>query len=241
MSRLTDELNRLYAPHESAAADDSRVTTRAMQLAFTRNADWQHVSGLWRDVQVDLELPPPALSVSASNGYAMWFSLQSALPLAEAMAFLGGLRHRYLAELPDGSIVLQPAPGSACLTQVPAEDAGSGKWSAFIDPGMGVAFVDEAGLDMPPNPERQADLLAGLASISPAAFRQARAKLAGDEAVTTAPPTATAHTGAASASPLGGPFTDPASFLLAAMNDPSLAMRDRIAAATALLPHFPAK
>ncbi len=234
MTRLTDELTRLYGPHETTVPDGTRPTTRALRIIFSRNADWERVAALFRDVQVDLELPPPALSVSASSGYGMWFSLQAAVPEDEAAAFLAALRQRYLAELPDSGIALQPAPGSACLTEVPAEDTASGKWSAFIDPGMGSAFIDEAGLEMAPNPERQADLLAGLASIRPAAFCQALDKLLPAPAPTAAAPDA------ASPAARHGPFSDPTSFLLAAMNDTTLPMGERIAAAAALLPYFPA-
>lgn len=232
MPRLTEQLNRLYGPPEAATPDAAPALTRALLITFARNADWESVADLFRDVQVDLELPPPALSVSASSGYWLWFSLQTPVPRTEAEAFLAALRRRYLAELPDSAITLQADPGRACLTQVPAADAASGKWSAFIDPGMGSAFIDEAGLEMAPNRERQADLLAGLASIAPSAFRQAVEKLV--PAAPTTPGTASTASDAA----LSGPFRDPTSFLLAAMNDPTLPMGQRIEAAKALLPYI---
>jgi len=61
--------------------------------------------------------------------------------------------------------------------QLPPCLQSSGKWAAFIHPGMGAAFADEPGLDMPPTPAAQLGFLESLRSIAPAQFVQALAKL----------------------------------------------------------------
>jgi len=222
MDKLTTELSRLYGqPGEP----------RALLLGFRRTADWERAASIWQAIQEELELPAPAISVSVADGYRLWLSLATPLPAPEAQAFLEALRGKYLADLAQGKLeLLVGEPGS--LSPVPALDPASGKWSAFIDPSMGAMFVEEPGLEMAPSLDRQADMLAGLHSIGSEALRRATESLRA-EATSEAPV-------AAGVSPPGlqAHFTDPRSFLLAVMNDASLAIRDRIEAAKALLPSF---
>lgn len=84
---------------------------------------------------------------------------------------------------------------------------------------------------MAPSDERQADLLAGIASIQREVFERALARLSasGETAGADAPNDAVS----ASAS-----FTNPKAFLLAVMNDPAVGIAHRIEAAKALLPWF---
>lgn len=212
----------------------------APAIEFARAADWDAAAELCRGAVEDLELPAPAVSVAGGGGYRIWFPLTRPVALEAAGAFLEGLRRRYLAELAPGRLRLLPAPGASAGSRriglVPALDPAAGKWSAFIDPAMGAMFVDDPGLGMAPNPERQAELLAGIAGVSPAAFDAALARLATPAAAATliAPPAPLAGSGFGAERR----FPDPASFLLAVMNDPAVAMRDRIRAARALLPHF---
>lgn len=210
---------------------------RALLVDFARAADWEDVARLCRGLQEDFELPAPALSVSAGAGFRVWLSLAEAVPAPRAAAFLDALRRRYLPELPAARVRLLPGGGPADRVGLaPALDAASGKWSAFIDPGLGSMFIDEPGLDMAPGPDKQADLLAGLASIRADDFERALAALLAGEAATPAPGvTAGGRLG------LGGGFADPKSFLLAVMNDPSAGAGDRIRAARALLPYFETK
>lgn len=222
MDKLTTELSRLYGrPGEP----------RALLLGFQRTADWERAASLWQAIQEELELPAPAISVSVADGYRLWLSLAAPLPSTEAQGFLDALRGKYLADLSPGSLeLLVGEPGS--LSPVPALDPASGKWSAFIDPSMGGMFVEEPGLEMAPSLDRQADMLAGLRSIAGDGLRRALDKLRTD---------AEADLAAAGTPTSSGPqghFADPKSFLLAVMNDTSLAMRDRIEAAKALLPAF---
>lgn len=223
---------------------DGRV--RALVVEFARASDWQHAARLYQAVQDELGWPAPALSVSGHQGYAIWFSLAQAIPLAQAGAFLAALRTAYLADFPALRLGLHPAAETPALIKlVPGRHPASGKWSAFIDPTLGGMFIDESWLEMAPNQDKQAELLAALKSITPAEFDAALSVLKSappsDPAPTAAEPTSPSEVPARRRSTLkvGGDYRDPQSFLLAVMNDESVSARHRIAAAKALLPHFP--
>ena len=235
MNRLNDELQRLYSLPEPAAGGDG--TTRAMVLGFARAADWERVAAIYRNVQEELDLPAPAMSVSAKGGYRLWFSLAAPESVDSVRDFLSSLCRKYLADVPPALLECASAPDLAALP--PAPDAVSGKWSAFIEPSLGSVFVDEPGLEMAPNSDRQADLLASLRSIRREDFQGALARLA--------PPAETASDRVEHVRPrselncgpnLAGAFTDPKTFLLAVMNDPAACAEHRIEAAKALLPYF---
>ena len=223
---------------------DGRV--RALVVEFARANDWQHAARLYQAVQDELGWPAPALSIEGHQGYAIWFSLAQAIPLAQAGAFLAALRTAYLADLPAQRLGLHPAAETpAQIRLVPGRHPASGKWSAFIDPTLGGMFIDESWLEMAPNQDKQAELLAALKSISAAEFQQALSVLqrppVADPASTDAvlaPPGAVA-TRRRSSLNVDSDYRDPQSFLLAVMNDESASTRHRIAAARALLPFFP--
>jgi hypothetical protein len=59
----------------------------------------------------------------------------------------------------------------------PRLNPASGKWSAFIHPGMGASFAGDEGLEMQPPEAGQVALLESLESASPAQFAQALARL----------------------------------------------------------------
>jgi hypothetical protein len=234
---------------------------RAMVVNFSKPADWEAVANLYRLVQDDLDLPAPAISVSGRKGYRIWFSLGEPVPAAQATEFLDALCRRYLADIPAGNVEFAPdtnqaaAGKQAVVKLVPALHMSSGKWSAFIDPSLGAMFIDEPGLEMAPNMDRQANILAGLESVKAADFQRALGILqqAAEAEATTAPvaPEASANLPDEAASQpcldtgrrraklnVGEHFSDPQSFLLAVMNDPSASARQRIKAAKALLPYF---
>jgi hypothetical protein len=221
---------------------------RAMLVNFAKPGDWPQVGNLYQAVQDDLDLPAPAISISGRKGYTVWFSLAEPVPLAQARHFLDALRRKYLADITAVNLQLRPAAEQAIAKLVPALHTTTGKWSAFIDPSMGAMFVDEPGLEMAPNMSRQADLLAGLKSIKAGDLQRALSVLE----------TATESSGEPDPSPtqrpenlrseaagrtramlnVGTNYSDPKSFLLAVMNDPSASARQRIRAARALLPYF---
>jgi hypothetical protein len=138
--------------------------TRTLVLHFdgARNGkgeqQWEALCAVANALQNRLGLPAPAVSISGLDGYALWLSLETPVPAAQARRFaaLLGASHA------DGPEALPP-----CLN--PA----SGKWAAFIHPGMGSSFAEEPGLEMAPPSAAQAAFLESLASISAAQFAQA--------------------------------------------------------------------
>ena len=253
MTRLQTEYQRLYLPPGTGAdsADapgligaDGRV--RALVLALSRPADWDALSPLWRGVQSDLELPAPAIAVNGVDAFELWFSLAEPVPVAEAAAFLQGLRLRYLADVKPARLRLWPdaaaptaSPGPA---RIPALQPATGRWSAFVAPDLPAVFGDDPSLDFQPVDDAQAEQLSRLASIPPDAWQAALAQLqpvapvASLAAVAPAalsPPASSAVTAHAA---LQGPYQDPRRFLLDVMNDPTVALVLRIDAAKALLP-----
>lgn len=259
MNKLTTQLQRLYfrldQPELRQQAEDDLSSqsfhpvgadgmVRTLLIKFARPGDWEVVARLYQALQEELDWPAPAISVSGEKGFRLWLSLAQPVPLAQAQHFLAVLRRRHLADLPPASLELVPDAESATINLVPALHTVSGKWSAFIDPSLGSMFSDESGLEMAPNMDRQADLLAGLKSIDAAAFQHGLAQLAADDSppspATEPVPGESAQRPAGERSTLtvGSNFSDPKSFLLAVMNDPSASAGQRIKAAKALLPYF---
>ncbi len=226
MDKLSGELQRLHFLPEQQA--DSRQ--QALGIAFRRAADWESAALLWHAVQDELDLPAPAVSVDG-QGYRLWFSLAEPVDAEAAERFLAGLQTRYLTDLPTSRLEFGIAGDLP-----PCPLAEPERWAAFIDPGMGSMFTAEPWLEMAPNRNQQADLLAAFDSIRTADFVRALTLLqpvaqpADDGGDTAKPPVSTLS--------LQGPFADPKQFLLALMNDPSASPQLRIEAAKALLPYF---
>lgn len=266
MNKLFAELRRLYflpgQPFQNLDAGDTPVETnlaeqggmlRVMVVGFERAVDWEHAAMLYQAVQEDLELPALAVSVSGNEGYQLWFSLTEPVPAERARLFLNALHRTYLHEVrpahlkfwPDVDASLSAEP--SLLNPPPTLDETTGKWSAFIDPGLGSMFIEEPGLGMAPTLDRQADLLAGLKSTKANDFERALNILqTRNEAVTKPSELAAAglQDSGSSVAPVrptlnvGSDFADPKSFLLAVMNDSSVSTDFRIEAAKALLPYF---
>ena len=257
MNRLQRELHRLYIPAAASgeAPDtaaprliDAEGRVRAMVLTLAAPADWPTLAPVWSGVQADLDLPAPAIAVSGRDGHQLWFSLAEPVPVAQARVFLEALCRRYLAEIKPARLTLMPSAGADSAQQalhadpVPAEQPSTGHWSAFVAPDLAPVFADEPWLDLPPNPEGQAQLLARLQCIRPVEFGQALARLEPATAPAPAARAAVASQAAVAAGPMStplaaaGPWLDPKRFLLAVMNDDSVALALRIEAAKALLP-----
>lgn len=247
MNRLQRELQRLYGPQADAGLglgldargmSDALGLVQAMVLELARPADWAALSAVWGGVQADLALPAPAIAVNGSDGCQLWFSLAEPVPAPHAGAFLDALRRRYLADSEPARVAMLPAPDAASerpllhARPVPALQADSGLWSAFVASDLVSMFTDEPWLDMPPSPDGQAQLLAPLKSILPAAFELALQRLG--PAAVSAPVEASNDATQAAAS------LDPRRFLLDVMNNDSLELALRIEAAKALLPYFAA-
>lgn len=253
MSKLFRELQRLYFPGavrplasagpgasgEPVARLDligSSGMTRALLVGLRKAADWDALARLYEALQQDLGFPAPAVSVAGDNGFWLWLSLAEPVPLARADAFLTALRERYLDALPAASLVLCPSEQRS-IELPPAKCAASDRWSAFIDPSMGAMFAGQAGLDMTPSRDRQADLLAVLMSIKTDEFARALSILG--QGAPIQPRVGSANEPADESCHIAtGRFDDPRSFLLAVMNDASSPAHLRVDAAKALLPYF---
>lgn len=223
---------------------------RVMLINFKKAGDWPAVASLIQAVQEDLDLPPPAVSLAGREGFRVWFSLVRPVAVERAQAFLEALRLRYLMDIPVNHLDLLPQQAPAVVNLAPTLHPATGKWLAFIDPSLGGMFGDEPWLEMAPNRDSQAKLLAGFASIEAADFERAVATLQDQAAAASAPvllPVAAAvdrqgevagSGGKGAKLSVGSAYSDPKSFLLAVMNDASASTRQRIKAAKALRPYF---
>ncbi|NTV70300.1 MAG: hypothetical protein HGA71_09160 [Azonexaceae bacterium] len=234
----------------------SQGMLRTLVICIDRGCYWEQLAALYQAVQEDLDLPAPAISVSVEDGYQLWFSLAEPVPSQQAQFFLNALRLKYLVDIPLSRLKFRPAieacanaeslsvlPLMQTLTE-PAE-----RWSAFIDPTMGSMFVDESWLEMAPNLDKQAAMLAGVESIKSTDFQRVLTLLQ-EEAALSASLVESSRSGRESgpqgvatdppllSSGVRGNFSDPKSFLMAVMNDPQTCTCDRIEAAKALLPYF---
>ena len=221
---------------EAAAGNTPSLVTpggrvRALVLELGRPADWDALLAVWQGVQADLALPAPAIAVSGTDAYQLWFSVAQAVPVAQAAAFLEGLRLRHLAGVAPHRIGMLPAPVPAPVPaasalpaprsllpalRVPVQQP-NGHWSAFVTADLARIFADEPWLDLPPNELAQADLLSRMVSIPLADFERACAQLRPSPpapAPATAPPPPTpdqhpqaAETAQAPAAPHGSSAT----------------------------------
>ena len=212
MSRLASHTQRLYG------------AGRALVLSLGRPADWDLVSAVWQGVQRDLALPAPAIAVSGSDAYQLWFSVASPVAPGDGLAFLDGLRQRYWPDVKPARVACLAGES---LPVVPQAVDADGNWSAFVARDLAPVFSDTPWLDIPPNEDGQADLLQGLGVITAEAWMAARARLSPADAPALATVTAMAPSGT---------VTDPKEFLLRVMNDPGAPLALRIEAAKALLP-----
>lgn len=250
MSRLQTEWRRLYLPHtldtqhadpKTARLVDDQAEVRAMVLELARPADWETLSDVWRGVQLDLALPAPGIAVSGLDGYQLWFSLAEPVPAARASAFLDALRVRYLAGVALDRIGMMPSVDASNPPQirhaslVPAQQTKTENWSAFVAPDLAPVFAETPWLDFPPSEHGQAELLAQLDCIEPAAFQHAEALLMPALPADTMASRPAQHERAEAAPERA---LDPKGFLLKVMNDEAVPMALRIEAAKALLPFF---
>lgn len=200
MQKLISELKRLYLP--AGAVPDGALerhvlgqdsagvalvsadgNTRALAIPFLHQGGgeetqhWTLLCAVANAMQVELGLPAPAVSISGAHGYGLWLSFEAPLSVAMAQQLGERLRKAYFPDAGHGALA-----ASAPLPLPPCLHAASGKWAAFIHPGLGASFAGEAGLEMAPPFAGQAALLQELESISQAQFEHAMQALGGPAA-----------------------------------------------------------
>lgn len=163
--------------------------SRAMVLDFDGVAHgkgqlhWDKLAEVANKMQTELGLPAPAVAVSGRKGWGLWLSLEQPVPVGQAQQFLHMIRKAYLSDIPKDELDLRPdtdkptKAAQAVAKLPPCLHRASGLWAAFINPGMGASFIEEAGLTSAPPMSKQAELLADLQSITPMQFMQALVKL----------------------------------------------------------------
>ncbi len=214
MEKLIAELMRLFVPAGALSPEmlaqralgkqtqplnlaTSEGATRAIAIAFNKGADkeeaghWTRLCEAAKALQAEHGFPAPAVSVAGGRGYHLWISLAAPVPVAQARDFAGLLlRSRF------PGLTLQTDDAPAQLP--PCLDEGTGRWAAFIHPGMGASFADEPWLEMAPPPQAQAAFLEDVGSVCPAVFARALAALqpvAAGAAAAAVPGPAAARTG----------------------------------------------
>ncbi|MBQ5949503.1 hypothetical protein KBW98_18570 [Massilia sp. ST3] len=196
MDKLISELRRLYLPADAPPPEalarhlrgeetlaiplaTGEGMARAVVIPFRKSgkhgepeAHWTRLCAAANALQQELDLPAPAVSIGGDGAYGLWLSLEQPAPVAQLAEFVTLLRAAWFPEAElDAGRLFDPVELPPCLHRA------SGKWAAFIHPGMGASFADEAGLDMAPPPAGQAAFLEGLERIGPAQFLQALARL----------------------------------------------------------------
>ncbi|CDG83395.1 hypothetical protein [Janthinobacterium agaricidamnosum] len=148
--------------------------TRALVMEFggkdkgDGERHWDALCAIANALQQHLDLPAPAVSVSGRGSYQLWLSLAAPVPVVQAQQFLQLLRAVYLPPAPPA--VVDPY---LSVAQLPPCRQATGKWAAFIHPGMGASFADDPALEVAPPLAAQQAFLAGLRSISMGQFEQA--------------------------------------------------------------------
>ena len=186
-----ERLARHLQGKETLAVAPIDGLTRCLALPFAGDgsgggAHWSALCELAGILQAEYGLPAPAVSISGADGYRLWLSFAAPISLTQGQQLLAGLRAVHgCVPVTDASA---PVPLPPCL------DAASGKWAAFINPGMGASFAEEPGLEMAPPLAAQAAFLEGLEPIGAEQFSQVLAELrplVQPEARPTAPAAAT--------------------------------------------------
>lgn len=191
MEKLIAQLTRLYLMPDSASPTgllehpavplvSGEGLARALVLDFPQRRHgapgqhWTELCLVANTLQDEFGFPAPAVSITGDSGYRLWLSLAEPLPEGDIRRFVSMLRAAHFPELdlqPCGQVRLPPSLNPA-----------SGKWAAFIHPGMGASFAEEAGLDMAPPEGAQLAFLEGLESIGKQQFMDALVALKQPEA-----------------------------------------------------------
>lgn len=195
MEKLFAQLSRLYLMPGVSPADhdaEGRVPlvssdglSRAIVIDFPRlrrgepEQHWENLCAVANAVQTQFGFPAPAVSIDGATGYRLWLSLGEPVPEGDVRRFVSMLRETHFPEL--------ELPISEQVQLPPSVNPASGKWAAFIHPGMGASFAEEAGLEVEPPHHAQLAFLEGLQGIDKAQFFEALVSLKQNEPVADAP------------------------------------------------------
>ena len=184
MQKLIAQLTRLYLLEDGVPPDvlaqhlsgettvpvslvAANGTTRVIVITFDKLAEgddaqhWTLLCTVANALQSELNLPAPAVSISGAHGYRLWLSLAASVPTAVVQQFTQLLRAAYFPTVPlAADTALAPVELPPCLHPE------TGRWAAFINPGLGASFAEESGLEMLPPYAGQTALLESLKSIS---------------------------------------------------------------------------
>jgi hypothetical protein len=197
MDKLIAQLIRLYlmpdlaAPielsgHPAVPLVSGEGLTRAIVIDFSSQrggapeAHWTALCAVANLLQEHFGFPAPAVSITGDSGYRLWLSLAEPVPEGDIRRFVAMLRETHFPDLE-----LQP---SEQVQLPPSLNTESGKWAAFIHPGMGASFAEEAGLEMAPPLAAQLGFLEGLESVGKKQFLDALVSLKQTETPAPAPP-----------------------------------------------------
>ena len=227
MNKLHAVFQQLYgfSASDNMAGDGA---LRALLLKFGKSSDWQAMNEFCQQVRDRFGLPAPAVSVLAERGFLLWFAFEKPVSSARAMQFAETLVRECLE---DG---VRVEVQTAC-PPTPSLHPESGRWSAFIDPGLVSMFAEDGGLDMEPGKDRQADLLAACEPVS--AEQLARVLDSARDAASGHLPLPVHHPDAVAAEPAEMARR----FLQDVMTNEQVAMKHRLRAAIALLHGHPRK
>ena len=199
-----DQSGQSDQPGQALSLTSPDGMTRAMVMAFDKQPGggdaqhWTRLCTVANALQAELALPAPAVSISGDHGFCLWLALRTPAPTALVDEFLGLLRKAY-----DPDTLLRPHGAAAAVELPPVLHTGTGRWAAFINPGLGASFADEAGLEMAPPLAGQAALLEGVDSISAAQFEQALLVLRTQHAAAPSAAAPALHASAQAARPEG--------------------------------------
>jgi len=192
MDKLIAALTRLYLMPDAATPDalarhfggapplavplvSAQGDTRAIVIDFPPRRDagpeqhWTDLCAVANRLQQDAGFPAPAVSISGACSFRLWLSLAEPVPVGDTRRLTALLRENHFPDLALQALDAVELP--------PFQNPASGKWAAFIHPGMGAAFAEEAGLDIRPPAAAQLAFLEGLDSIGKTAFFDALAAM----------------------------------------------------------------
>ncbi|GAB3376719.1 hypothetical protein [Massilia agri] len=189
MEKLSAQLCRLYLMPGNTPEDrngqglvslvSGEGLSRAIVIDFPRlrgaapEQHWLDLCAVANALQESFGFPAPAVSITGESGYQLWLSLREPVPEGDARRFVAMLRETRFPQL--------ELLTSEQVRLPPARNPVSGKWAAFIHPGMGASFAEEAGLEVAPPGHAQLAFLEGLESIEKTQFFDALVSLKQNE------------------------------------------------------------